>query len=362
MECDRNRIGDDSNLMMEEQSPDVVIDDRLIRLLCIPAFGIVIPNLTLAFGSLGTGDVLYWLGYVYFISLSFFIWQGNRAFLFRQRRFYNWFKQPAAKVIGLLFANIFYTAPLTVAWMTLWYSFADIGPIDWDVIRAVTLINVICVVFVTHIYETVLLIHERRDDLLRVTQLENARFQAELTALKNQIDPHFLFNSLNTLGWLIQQDTRAAMSFNDSLADMYRYILTHKDRELVSLKEELDFLNHYVSMMQLRFGNALAIDIHSNDLNFEQSFLPPISLQILIENAVKHNEFSEEKPLHIRLDITTTDLLVSNIVNPRLHPRPSSGTGLQNLDERCRLTTGRGLDISKGNSFSVLMPLMEMSA
>lgn len=161
---------------------------------------------------------------------------------------------------------------------------------------------------------------------------------------------------------MIQQDTRAAMSFNDSLADMYRYILTHKDRELVSLKEELDFLNHYVSMMQLRFGNALAIDIHSNDLNYEQSYLPPISLQILIENAVKHNEFSEEKPLHIRLDITTTDLLVSNIVNPRLHPRPSSGTGLQNLDERCRLTTGRGLDISKGNSFSVLMPLMEMSA
>lgn len=358
METDRNRISGHPNRTHIDEAEPLAIDDLKIRLWCIPAFGIVIPNLTGTFGHLGVADWQYWLGYPYFVALSFLLWQGNRAFLFRQRAYYDWFSRPAAKVIALLFANIFYTAPLSVSWMALWYVFAGFPEIDWVAVRSVALINVICVIFITHIYETVILIQERRDDQTRVADLERARSEAELAALKSQIDPHFLFNSLNTMGWLIEQEPKAAALFNDSLADMYRYILTQKDRALVSLRDELDFLNHYVSMLRLRFGDALQVDIPAKTELGERSYLPPISLQVLVENAVKHNEFSEQRPLNIRLGFADDHVLVSNPIRPRLMPRPSSGTGLRNLDERCRLLTGRGITVDRGEGFTVQLPLV----
>src|SRR5690606_34942561 len=117
----------------------------------------------------------------------------------------------------------------------------------------------ICVTFVTHVYETVFLIREREDDRLRVARLERAGALAQLDALRSQVDPHFLFNSLNTLNWLIDSDPVRAGRFTETLARIYRYMLKQRAHETVPLRDELDFTEDYLSLLSLRFGAALEL-------------------------------------------------------------------------------------------------------
>src|SRR5690349_7344917 len=126
-------------------SADVKLNDNLIRLVGIPFFGIGIPNVSGLFENLSAKDPMYWLGYVYFIALAFMIWQGNRYLLFRTRKRFTWFDKPIEKLILLLINNIFYTSPLTVGWLCMWYNFAGFEKINWTPIQLVVLINVICV-------------------------------------------------------------------------------------------------------------------------------------------------------------------------------------------------------------------------
>lgn len=334
------------------------IDDGLLRLIGIPFFGVSIPNFIGLFGALGPGDLFYWLGYIYFIGVAFSIWQGNRWLLFQQREYHNWFRNPVRKLINLVSANIFYTAPLTALLIWGWYRLAGL-PADWNAIRVCVLVNVICVLFVTHLYETVFLIKERQDDLLEFEQLQRARAQAELEVLKRQIDPHFMFNSLNTLSHLIESEPDKALLFNDKLADVYRYILSHKDQVLIPLREEMDFLNNYFTLLRLRFGNG--VDLLFPDETLTASYLiPPVSLQILMENAVKHNEFDEQQPLQMHLEMKDTSILFSNKKRVRRTLRPGAGIGLSNLNERCRLVTGREIEVeTDADLFSVRLPLLK---
>lgn len=156
-----------------------------MRLIGIPFFGIAIPNVTGLFGPLGFPDLLYWFGYVYFIVLAMIIWQGNRYLLFRTRKRFTWFDRPIEKLILLFINNIFFTSPLTIAWLCLWYRLAGFSAINWDNILIVTLVNVICVLFVTHVYETVFMVKEQQGEQLKNAQLSKAKAEAELEALRN---------------------------------------------------------------------------------------------------------------------------------------------------------------------------------
>ncbi|WP_421870989.1 sensor histidine kinase [Marinoscillum sp.] len=335
------------------------IDDRLIRLIGIPGFGMTIPNFTGLFGELGPSDWMYWGGYLYFIFIAWVIWQGNRWLLFKQRENMNWFSNPVRKLTILVAANVFYTAPVTIGLIYGWYVLSGVGPVDWDVVNLVTLANVICVIFVTHAYETVFLIKERQSDLVHFEQLERAKVESELEALKSQIDPHFMFNSLNTLSYLIENDQSKALLFNESLSDVYRYILMNKQKELVTLKEELEFANNYFTLMQIRFGLGVRFHVASGGLE-ENKLLSPISLQLLLENAVKHNEFNEEKPLDIRLVLQNGWIEVTNNLQVKA-VKNSSKIGLRNLKERYRLVVGKEVLVEQSEQeFKVKLPYLEV--
>ncbi len=253
------------------------------------------------------------------------MWHGNRFFLLRQRRYYDWFEHPVRKICVLLFANVFYTAPVAILMLLAWYRVARLrSQLGRHPHRHA--LFVICVVFITHVYETVYLIQQRENDLLAVERLDRARVETELAAIKAQVAPHFLFNSLNTLGWLIERDPRRALEFNQHLAEVYRYILAAHRRELVALSEELEFAQRYFSLLERRFGGELELIADGFGARGEDCFLPPISLQTLLENAVKHNAHSPGNPLRVRIALEDGfRWMVSNPKCPLEQALPGAG-------------------------------------
>lgn len=336
------------------------LNDKKTRLVFIPLFGIIIPNVTGIFEYLTVSDGLYWFGYLYFIFLSFLVWQGNRLFLIEQRKHFDWFRQPFRKVGILLFANVFYTGPTSVFMLAGWYRILGQGYTNWQAIQLSTLIIVICVIFITHIYETVYLIKQREDDLLRVERIEKARVESELQALKNQIDPHFIFNSLNTLSHLIEMSPERALHFTDHLSDIYRFILHNKDQDLVMLEDEIHFLSAYADLLKIRFGDSINVMIHTQ---FDGNYLiSPISLQLLLENAVKHNQFSTENPLHINVIQENDAVIVENQKTPKNEGWESPGIGLKNLNERIKLVMNKSIEIMDDlKLYKVKVPLLKIS-
>lgn len=343
---------------MNEYEIDTALNDTAIRLVLIPFFGLVIPNIT---GMIDNGRYSapeLFGAYLYFIFIAFAIWQGNRFLLFRLRLRFSWLSQPVYKVLALVVSNIFYTIPISVGLMTMWYVFAQHAAADWNVIFKATALCVVCVVFITHTYETVFLIKSWGSDKTKGEELAKAKAEAELEALKNQIDPHFLFNSLNTLSHLIGQDPAKAREFNDNLAEVYRYILSNKERNLVLLSEEIAFAERYFSLLQIRFGRAVMMTLDwetpSDDL-----LIPPISLQILLENAVKHNAFTDEHPLKIAVTVRDTSVVITNDVSRKETIGHSSRIGLRNLKERYLLITGQDVSVHNNDGrFTVTLPLL----
>jgi hypothetical protein len=335
------------------------LDDRLLRGIGIPAFGLSIPHLAGLFGPHTAAEAIYWIGLAWFVVLSAVIWHANRWLLFKQREHVDWFREPIQKIMLLLVGVVFGTVPVTVGMLVAWYRVAGFDAVDWHAIVTVTLTNTICVVFVTHVYETVFLIRERESDLVRVERADRARAEAELEALRAQLDPHFLFNSLNALASLIEDDPARARDFNERLARVYRYILTSRGRALVLLSEEMDFVDDYLSLLHVRFGTALRVTTERGSSPLDRQMVPPIALQVLLENAVKHNELSTSSPLEVRVVIEDGRACVSNVRRPRRDVLPSACVGLRNLAERYRVVAQASIEIDdRAESFAVRLPLL----
>ncbi|HEY0477163.1 MAG TPA: sensor histidine kinase [Kofleriaceae bacterium] len=329
-----------------------LVDDRWVRAVGIPAFGLGIPRLTGLLDDLAPGEPRYWIGTLAFVALAAVIWHGNRWLLFEQRRHWGWFDHPVRKVVMLLAAIVLFSAPLTVATLAAWYAALGL-PADLAAIRTVVLMIVICVVFVTHVYETVFLIKERASDRVRVVELERARAEAQLSAFLAQADPHFMFNALHTLAALVETDPPRARRFTEHLADMHRYLLAQLGKTLARVADELRFLDDFVELMRLRLGDALAIEIIDDGID-RDARLPPTAIQSLVENALKHNQ----APLAIEIRLGKHAIVVAHDRRPRRSQRRSAGVGLRNLDECCRLATGRGIAIDQqGGRFTVTVPL-----
>lgn len=189
----------------------------------------------------------------------------------------------------------------------------------------------------------------------RVKQ-ENLEFRFD--RLKNQVNPHFLFNSLNTLASLVYNDPDTAASFIRQMAKVYRYVLENRDKEVITLEEEMRFLEAYLYLVKIRFDEGIRFEVTIPPATL-QLFLPPMSLQLLIENALKHNIVSASKPLSVRIAATSEWLEVSNNLQPKLSPEPSTKTGLENIRSRYSFLSQRPVQIEPtATSFTVRIPLL----
>lgn len=337
------------------------VNDKLIRIIGVQFFGIVIPNAT---GLISNSDrsITYLLAtYGFFIAMTFLIWEGNRFFLFKLQKRFDWFIHPLQKTVVLLAMNVFYTAPVVIGMLLLWY-YGTGNAVDWQVIQTTVIVCVISVVFITHVYETVFLIKQRQDDLVREEQLERAKAEVELEVLKNQIDPHFMFNSLNSLSYLIDENQDKAKQFTESLAEVYRYILSNKDQELVILEDELAFLQKYIDLLKLRFGEALKVMFEIKEDEKSQYLIPPISVFIALENVVKHNELSKNSPLTVTIGLDGDGLSVRNRMVKKKSLYHSTKIGLNNLKERFRITVNKEVTVKDdGIHFELILPLLKLT-
>jgi two-component system, LytTR family, sensor kinase len=181
---------------------------------------------------------------------------------------------------------------------------------------------------------------------------------AKFDALKNQLDPHFLFNSLNVLTSLIEENTDNAQKFTTSLSKVYRYVLEQKNKDLVTVDEELEFAKTYMSLLKMRFEDSLIFDIPEKASNPESKVVP-LSLQLLLENAVKHNIVTANKPLHIKIYEVNGTLVVENNLQPKQIVKKGSGVGLSNIMQRYQLLTNKKVNINQeAKSFAVAIPML----
>jgi sensor histidine kinase YesM len=345
-----------------EPIEDIQLKDKVIRILGIPVLGIAIPTLTGLFDHLNKPDVKYWAGYPYFILLVTLVWHGNRYLLYRTRHRFTWFEKPTEKVLLLFFNSIIFTIPLTTAWLCLWYRLTGFPSINWNTILIVVLVIVVSVLFITHVYETVFLVKEKQQQQAVNARLSQAKAEAELQALKNQIDPHFMFNTLNSLSYLITKNSNDALRFTENLADMYRYILSQKEHMLVLLEDELLFVEKYIALLIHGFGDALVIKKYFIDRITTSFLIPPISVFIAFENIVKHNKISEQEPMEVILMFEDNHLVVQNELREKKNSPNSSKIGLQNLNERFKILTGEGISTTKTEThFSITFPLVKLS-
>lgn len=181
---------------------------------------------------------------------------------------------------------------------------------------------------------------------------------AKFESLKNQIDPHFLFNSLNVLSSLIEENPDNAQRFTSSLSKIYRYVLEQKDKELVSVEEELAFAKTYMNLLKMRFENSIFYE-HPEKLANPEAKVVPLSLQLLLENTIKHNIVSEQKPLHIRIFEQNGYLVVQNDLQKKEVLKDRQGVGLQNIIDRYAILTERKVKIEQTEkTFTVQLPML----
>ena len=181
---------------------------------------------------------------------------------------------------------------------------------------------------------------------------------AKFDALKNQLDPHFLFNSLNVLTSLIDEDPNQAQKFTTSLSKVYRYVLEQKNKDLVTVDEELKFAKTYVQLLKMRFEDSIIFDIPEKSSNPDAKIVP-LSLQLLLENAVKHNVVTASRPLHIKVFEKDGMLAISNNLQEKQVVKKSSGVGLVNIQQRYNILSNRKVDIDKTTAnFSVALPML----
>lgn len=191
----------------------------------------------------------------------------------------------------------------------------------------------------------------------REQQLREENLKYKYRTLKTQVNPHFLFNSLNTLSEIIYEDTRKADNYIQQLASIYRYILDNEETDLIPLKEEIRFVNKYFNLQKERDGDKIRLEIDIRQT--ERYSIVPISLQILVENALKHNSASKKTPLRIVIHKEDEPFIViSNNIQRRSTLKNSPGTGLSNLKERVRLIMGKEMTIETDNNlFTVKLPI-----
>jgi len=235
-------------------------------------------------------------------------------------------------------------------------------PFSWQRIPHFMTVNAMITLFAGAFYESRYFFERWNETFIETQRLRRQTTQSQLEVLKNQVNPHFLFNSLNTLLTLIPEDKQTAKKFTRKLGAVYQYILQYQNQELTTLEQEFNFIKAYLFLQQMRFGENLKarIDI---DATYQTHQIVPLSLQMLVENAIKHNVVSSARPLYINISNQGDHLVISNNLQLKskrqIAAKNSTKIGLKNIQNRYRFFTHTPIEINaKNDCFEVKLPLL----
>ncbi|MBC7948037.1 MAG: histidine kinase [Chitinophagaceae bacterium] len=334
-----------------------MIKDALLKIIFIPILGIGLP-IVAGIISYDRYSFIELIGAnLFFILTSFIIWAGCNWIHIKLRPLHAPVSRMFARIATVCFISALYAACTGGLSSFTWIKMSR-ESFNWMGVYKFIAVCVAAVIIFTLVYEILFLSKERELDNKIVDQLDKERSQAELQALTNEMDPHFIFNSLNTLNYLLLNNPQQAHLFNNKLAQVYKYFLINKTRELISLRDEMEFIDNYFFLLQIRHDSKLQLHI---DLNEEsrKAMIPPCAVQVLIENAIKHNEFTDANPLLIKIITNGHYIRVSNNAKPKPYAVSSTGIGLKNLSSRYRIISRKNIEIEKSReNFTVKLPLI----
>ena len=335
-----------------------MVKDFQLRLLFIPLLGLLIPVVSGIVTYEKYSAVQIIISNCYFILTSFIIWGGCNWIHMKLRPLFRKNHNPFFKILFISIVSALYGAASGGALTMIWFRVSN-DVFTWDKFFSFIAFTIMAVSVFTLVYEILFLSKERELDTKIVEELDRERVQAEMDVLHNELDPHFIFNSLNTLNHLILANPESAHLFNSRLAQVYKYVLVNKSRQLVSLSKELEFIESYFFLLQVRHENKLLFEMDARESTTRKIMMPPCALQTVVENAIKHNEFSAENPLKIKLSLNGEYLKISNNKRPKPFLAESTKIGLRNLSSRYKLVCNKNIIIeNEGSNFLVKLPLI----
>jgi sensor histidine kinase YesM len=291
-------------------------------------------------------------------SIWFTLWAGNTALVqFLDKRI-SWTAKPIKRVLIGVLVSLVYS---TVSVLLLLLIFRPLLSFDVGdkIVKQVVLVSLLITLVMSLIMHSRAFLINWKVSLINAEKFKRESVAAKYESLKSQVNPHFLFNSLNALTNLVYEDQDKAAKFIKQLSEVYRYVLDTREKEVVVVSEELKFLQSYIFLQEIRFGNNLKIDVAIENQTFQ---VAPLALQLLIENAIKHNVISADDPLQIRVYVSDEYLIVENDVQLKLSiTESSSGFGLENIKRRYSFLSDNAVIVeSTADKFIVKLPIVKV--
>ncbi len=294
------------------------------------------------------------------ILFTAILWNGCYFIIYYFRKKYADIAQTARRLVStFIWVSVFLIVGKNLINLGIGFnSISDLN--DMKVIFHEMEISLISSIFVSSIYESIYFFSMWTEAVRQNEALKNQQMKTQFEVLQNQMSPHFLFNSLNTLTTLIAENQELAISFTQELSQVYRYILQNKEKELVKLEVELDFAKSYVYLLQIRYPNNLTVSFSIPNA-YKNYYIAPLTLQILIENAIKHNIISKHEPLEIKVFVENDAIIVSNNLQIKNTIDKSTKTGLENIKKRYAIMGNRKIDVIESeNNFTVAVPMIKV--
>ncbi|NEN22686.1 histidine kinase [Cryomorpha ignava] len=276
-------------------------------------------------------------------------------------RQFSWLEAPFKRLVLDLTLVVTYSFVVSFILSTIFalfvWKYLTIDSMNWGGLVRSTRLPILIALGFTFFFTSRAFFFEWRQAAIESEKMKTERLAGQYQSLKDQLNPHFLFNSLNVLSNLVYEDADKSNAFIEKLSGIYRYVLDVQDERIVSLNDELKFAKNYLELQKIRFGDKLRYEIEvDTSVNL---LIPPLSLQLLLENAVKHNTATAKSPLLIEVVKSDNRLMVRNNLQKRDFPGEVSGIGLNNITERYRFFTDEEVEISeKDGYFSVSIPLL----
>ena len=333
------------------------IDDKWIMLIGIPLIGLILPTTTsLLFGA-NLSLLLLNVGLTFLNTVL--LWLGCRWIIINLWNLIPWNKKPLLHIsMEIVFVST-YTLLVSITLFALFTSFLNSTLCSFIGMWQNFTISLFISLMVTFFHEGYYFFVQWKESLMRNQFLEKESLLAQFETLRSQVNPHFLFNTFNTLLALIEEDKQKAIIYVQRLSDFYRSLLQVRDQPLIPLSEELDLIDNYIEIQRQRYEDSLQIEYSSN-IKSIIGFVAPLTLQMLVENAIKHNTITAASPLLIKVEITSQGYItVTNNLQKRISSEPGAGLGLQNIHNRYHFLTDKPVEIiNSSRHFCVAIPLL----